>query len=72
MRIGIPRERRPQERRVAASPDTVKRLVGMGLEVVVESGAGAGAAFPDAAYIAVGAQIAADEREALGERRHRP
>ena len=65
MRIGIPRERRPQERRVAASPDTVKRLVGMGHEVLIESGAGSGAAFPDASYIAVGAQIAADEREAL-------
>jgi H+-translocating NAD(P) transhydrogenase subunit alpha len=65
MRIGIPKERRPQERRVAASPDTVKRLVGMGHEVVIETGAGTGAAFPDAAYTAVGGQIAGDERAAL-------
>jgi NAD(P) transhydrogenase subunit alpha len=65
MRIAIPRERRPQERRVAASPDTVKRLVGMGHEVIIETGAGSGAAFPDAAYTASGARIAADEREAL-------
>ncbi len=65
MRIAIPRERRPQERRVAASPDTVKRLVGMGHELIVESGAGSGAAFPDQAYSAAGARIAADERDAL-------
>jgi len=65
MRIGIARERRPQERRVAASPDTVKRLVGMGHEVVIESGAGAGAAFPDEAYAAAGARVAAAAHEAL-------
>ncbi len=66
MKISVAKERRSQERRVAASPDTVKRLVGMGLEVVVESGAGAGAAIPDAAYAAVGATIAADAATALG------
>src|SRR5947209_11411070 len=66
MRIAIPKERRPQERRVAASPDTAKRLVGMGHEVVVESGAGAGAAFPDSAYSAAGAIIAGSEAEAVG------
>ena len=66
MRIAIPKERRPQERRVAASPDTAKRLVGMGHEVVIEAGAGMGAAFPDAAYSAAGATIAGSEAEALG------
>jgi NAD(P) transhydrogenase subunit alpha len=66
MRIAIPKERRPQERRVAASPDTAKRLVGMGHEVVIETGAGDGAAFPDASYTAVGATIAGSEAEALG------
>jgi NAD(P) transhydrogenase subunit alpha len=66
MRIAIPKERRPQERRVAASPDTAKRLVGMGHEVVVEAGAGVGAAFPDTAYSAVGAVIAGSQAEALG------
>jgi NAD(P) transhydrogenase subunit alpha len=65
MKISVAKERRPQERRVAASPDTVKRLVGMGLEVVVESGAGAGSAFPDAAYAASGASIAPDAAAAL-------
>jgi NAD(P) transhydrogenase subunit alpha len=66
MRIAVPKERRPQERRVAVSPDTAKRLVGMGHEVVIEAGAGVGAAFPDAAYTAVGAAIAGSEAEALG------
>jgi NAD(P) transhydrogenase subunit alpha len=66
MKIGIPRERRPFERRVAASPDSVKRLVGQGLELVVETGAGAGASFPDDAYVAAGATIAAEPAGAFG------
>ena len=41
MRIGIAKERRPDEHRVAASPDTVKRLTGMGHALTVETGAGA-------------------------------
>ncbi len=65
MRIAIPKERRPEEARVAASPDTVKRMVAMGLEVVVETGAGAGAAFPDAAYAALGATVAPDAASTL-------
>jgi NAD(P) transhydrogenase subunit alpha len=63
MKISVPKERRPNERRVAASPDTVKRLVGMGLEPIVETGAGAGASFTDDAYKAVGAAIAATAAE---------
>jgi H+-translocating NAD(P) transhydrogenase subunit alpha len=66
MKISIAKERRAQERRVAATPDTAKRLVGMGLEVVVESGAGAGSSFPDSAYEAVGAKIARDAAAAFG------
>ncbi len=66
MKIAIPKERRAQEGRVAASPDTVKRLVGMGLEVVVESGAGADAAFTDAAYQTAGATVAPDAAAAVG------
>ena len=66
MKISIPKERRAYERRVAATPDTVKRLVGQGLEVVVETDAGEGAAFPDDAYRAAGATIAADAAAALG------
>ncbi|MBV9524066.1 MAG: NAD(P) transhydrogenase subunit alpha, partial [Alphaproteobacteria bacterium] len=65
MKIAIPKERRPQESRVAASPDTAKRLVGMGVEVALESGAGAGAAYPDAAYAAAGADIVPDAAAAM-------
>jgi NAD(P) transhydrogenase subunit alpha len=65
MKIGIPRERRANEARVAVSPDTVKKLVALGAEVMIEAGAGAGAAVPDGAYAAAGARIAVDEAEAL-------
>ncbi|MFQ5716525.1 MAG: Re/Si-specific NAD(P)(+) transhydrogenase subunit alpha [Nitrospinales bacterium] len=59
MRIGIPRETRKNERRVAATPDSIKRLCAKvkGLRILVESGAGAAAFFPDEAYTAVGAEI---------------
>jgi H+-translocating NAD(P) transhydrogenase subunit alpha len=66
MKISVPKERRPHERRVAASPDTVKRLAGMGLEPVVESGAGESTSFTDDAYKAAGAAIAPSAAEALG------
>jgi NAD(P) transhydrogenase subunit alpha len=60
MKIAIPRERRAQETRVAASPDSVKKLVGLGCEVAVEKGAGTDAAYTDAAYQEAGATIAND------------
>jgi len=65
MKIAIPKERRPNEARVAASPDTVKKLTGLGFEVVVEKGAGSGAAVPDAAFETAGASIAANQKAAL-------
>jgi NAD(P) transhydrogenase subunit alpha len=65
MKVAVVKERRAHERRVAASPDTVKRMVGMGLEVVAESGAGHTACFSDAALASAGAAIAADEAAAL-------
>jgi NAD(P) transhydrogenase subunit alpha len=67
MKIAIVKERRAFERRVAASPDTVKQLKGMGLDVAVETGAGEGAFFVDGAYEAAGATIAADEATALDD-----
>src|SRR3954469_24630736 len=67
MKIAIPKERRAHERRVAASPDTAKRLAGMGFTVVVESGAGDGASFPDAAFEAAGATIAPNAAAALAD-----
>jgi NAD(P) transhydrogenase subunit alpha len=67
MKVAVVKERRAFEHRVAASPDTVKRIIGMGLEVVVESGAGQGAWFSDAAFADAGASVAADEATALGD-----
>ncbi|GIG30168.1 Re/Si-specific NAD(P)(+) transhydrogenase subunit alpha [Cellulomonas marina] len=58
MRIGVPRESRPGERLVSATPRTVAQLVALGYEVVVERGAGAGATHPDEAYAAAGARVA--------------
>ena len=57
MKIAIPAERREHERRVSATPDTVKRFVKMGVEVSVESGAGEKAAILDKAYIDAGAKV---------------
>ena len=65
MRIGIPKETLPGETRVAASPETVKKLVGQGHGVVVAKGAGTDAAMLDAAYTEAGAQLA-DQAAALG------
>jgi NAD(P) transhydrogenase subunit alpha len=67
MKIGVPRERQPDELRVAASPDSVKKLIALGFEVIVESGAGAGASFSDDLYRAAGATIAPDEAAALAD-----
>ena len=50
VKLAVPTETRPGERRVALIPDVVKRLVGAGWEVGVQAGAGAAAAFTDAAY----------------------
>lgn len=55
--MGVPREGRAGERRVALVPKAVERLVGKGLEVVVESGAGVGALLPDDLYTEAGARI---------------
>jgi H+-translocating NAD(P) transhydrogenase subunit alpha len=65
MRIAIPKERRDNEPRVAAAPDVVKKLIGLGFQVVVEKGAGAGASFTDKAFEDAGATIAATADAAL-------
>lgn len=57
MRIGVPREARAGERLVAATPATVAQLHKLGYDVVVESGAGEGASFPDVAYAEAGATV---------------
>jgi NAD(P) transhydrogenase subunit alpha len=58
VKIAVPKESAPGERRVALVPETVTRLTGSGLEVAVESGAGTGAWFDDDAYREAGATIA--------------
>ncbi|WP_340149420.1 Re/Si-specific NAD(P)(+) transhydrogenase subunit alpha [uncultured Sneathiella sp.] len=65
MKIAIPRERRENEKRVAASPDTVKKFVALGAEVIVEAGAGETSSFKDSDFEEAGATIAADEAAAL-------
>jgi NAD(P) transhydrogenase subunit alpha len=67
MKVAITKETRPHEQRVAASPDTVKKMIGLGLEPVIETGAGLAAAFTDAAYQAAGAVIAPDAASACAE-----
>ncbi|MGH3605318.1 MAG: NAD(P)(+) transhydrogenase (Re/Si-specific) subunit alpha, partial [Pseudonocardiaceae bacterium] len=56
-RVGVPRESRDGERRVALVPKMVEKLTGRGLQVVVESGAGVGALMPDELFIEAGATI---------------
>jgi len=58
MRIGIPAETRAGETRVAATPETVKKMVAAGHQVLVQQGAGAGASIPDAEFQAAGAMLA--------------
>lgn len=65
MKIGIPKERRTVETRVAASAESVKKLINLGFEVVVETGAGDTAGLPDAAFEQAGATIAKDAKAAL-------
>ena len=61
--IGIPKETYPGEKRVATAPEVVQKLIGLGFEVVVQSGAGDGASFYDDAFVAAGAKIAASAAE---------
>ena len=60
MRVGVARETRPGERRVAATPETVVQLKKLGLKIVIESGAGAQAGYADAAYTDAGASVVKD------------
>lgn len=63
MKLAIPRETKPGERRVALTPDNVTRLVKVGYEVLIESQAGEAASFADDDYAAAGARVVADPRE---------
>ena len=63
MKIGIPTETHPDERRVAATPRTAKNLCKLGFEVTIESGAGEAADFPDPLYAEAGVRIVSDTRD---------
>ena len=60
MRIGVPRESRPGETRVAATPKTVEQIRALGYAVFLESGAGAASSFEDSAYVRAGADVIDD------------
>ena len=63
--IAVTRERRDGETRCAVTPETVKKLIGMGATVTVEAGTGAGASIPDDDYAAAGATVAKDTKAVL-------
>jgi NAD(P) transhydrogenase subunit alpha len=66
MKVGIPRERYPSERRVALVPAVIPGLAAAGLEVIVEAGAGVEAGFPDSEYTARGATVLLGRAEVFG------
>ena len=66
MRIVIPRESVAGERRTSATPETVKKMIRLGAEVAIESGAGAAVGFDDSIYVELGAEIVADRAALLG------
>ncbi|MBS3803033.1 MAG: Re/Si-specific NAD(P)(+) transhydrogenase subunit alpha [Oleiphilaceae bacterium] len=67
MKIGIPKEIFEDERRVAATPPSVQKLIKLGYEVIVESGAGVAAKYDDEAFKTAGAAIAADAKSLWDE-----
>jgi NAD(P) transhydrogenase subunit alpha len=66
MRLAIPRETHPGENRASVTPETVKKLVRLGADLAIETGAGAGAGFTDEAYAAEGASVVTDRDALLG------
>ena len=65
MRIAVPTEADPSETRVAATPETVKKYVGLGAEVAVQAGAGIKSGISDADFQAAGATLASDAAGAI-------
>lgn len=57
MKLAVPKEIWPGEKRVAVTPDTVKKLIGLGFDVAIEAGAGTDAAIPDDRFVDAGATI---------------
>ena len=67
MKVGVPKEIKPDEYRVAVTPAGVRELVEHDHEILIETGAGEGSAISDAAYEAQGARIAPDAASVFGE-----
>ena len=65
MRLAVVKERAAHETRVAATPETVRKLIGLGLTVAIEAGAGVASGIADAAYAEAGAEIAPNAAAAL-------
>ncbi|MBI3503400.1 MAG: Re/Si-specific NAD(P)(+) transhydrogenase subunit alpha [Proteobacteria bacterium] len=67
MKVAIPKERRAYEARVAATPDSIKRMKPLGVSFLVEAGAGLSAAITDQAYVDAGAEIVSDTASLLAQ-----
>lgn len=67
MKIGCPKEIKPQEFRVGMTPDAVREAVAHGHQVMIQAGAGLGAGFADADYAAAGARIVDTAEEVFAE-----
>ena len=67
MVIGVPKETHEGEKRIAATPETVKKLVSLGHKVIIQSGAGIGSNCPDSHYREAGAVIAPSAEETCGD-----
>jgi NAD(P) transhydrogenase subunit alpha len=67
MKVAIPKERRAYEARVAATPDSIRRMKALGVSFLVETGAGLAAAITDQAYVDAGAEIVADAASLLAQ-----
>ena len=68
MKVGVAKETAAGERRVALVPEALGKLTAAGLEVLVEAGAGAGAAIPDQAYVEAGATVVSTVDRAMSAR----
>ncbi len=67
MKIGVPKEILPGETRVAASPDSIKKFISLGVEILIQSGAGEAASMSDADLEGAGAKIVPDAATLYGE-----
>ncbi|MBT5632751.1 MAG: Re/Si-specific NAD(P)(+) transhydrogenase subunit alpha, partial [Nitrospina sp.] len=67
MKIGIPKEVHAGEKRVATTPEVAKQIIKLGFEIVIESGAGAGAHFSDASYVEAGVTVVKNAKEVWDE-----